>query len=321
MLLSIKNLNVSYNTVAGTYKVIDNLNLDIDKGELISLVGESASGKSTLGQVISMMLPPVGIASGEVLLEGRNLLKVSEHEATNIRGTTVFMIFQNPLNSLNPVKRVGDQLLEALNIRNERNHRTVSEEEALKEVIATLDSVRIPDPEKIIGRYPHELSGGQVQRVVISMALLLQPKLLIADEPTTALDVTVQAQVVTLLKDLNKRTGMSIIFITHDVGLAYVLSDKMLVFYAGRVMEKGNTVELVGKPMHPYTTGLLASIPSGPKHKGRLYSIPGSPPSYLSLPEGCKFSPRCKFVFDKCTNSEPQTVETAGRELRCWLYE
>lgn len=321
MLLSIKNLNVSYNTVAGTYKVIDNLNLDIEKGELVSLVGESASGKSTLGQVISMMLPPVGFATGEVMLEGKNLLKLSEREATFIRGTTVFMIFQNPLNSLNPVKRIGDQLIEALNIKNERSHRTISEAEAVREVVATLDSVRIPDPEKIIMRYPHELSGGQVQRVVISMALLLKPDLLIADEPTTALDVTVQAQVVTLLKDLNKKTGMSIIFITHDVGLAYVLSDRMLVFYAGRVMEMGKTVDLVSKPMHPYTTGLLACIPTGPKQKGRLYSIPGSPPSYLSLPTGCKFNPRCKFVFGKCSESEPDTVTSSGRDLRCWLYE
>jgi ABC-type dipeptide/oligopeptide/nickel transport system, ATPase component len=269
LLLSIKNLNVSYNTVAGTYKVIDNLNLDIEKGELVSLVGESASGKSTLGQVISMMLPPVGFATGEVRLEGKNLLKLSEREATYVRGTTVFMIFQNPLNSLNPVKRIGDQLIEALNIKNERSHRTISEAEAVKEVVATLDSVRIPDPEKIIMRYPHELSGGQVQRVVISMALLLKPDLLIADEPTTALDVTVQAQVVTLLKDLNKKTGMSIIFITHDVGLAYVLSDRMLVFYAGRVMEKGKTVDLVSKPMHPYTTGLLGLYTHWTKTEGK----------------------------------------------------
>jgi peptide/nickel transport system ATP-binding protein len=321
LLLSIRNLDVSYNTVAGTYKVIDSLNLDIDKGELIALVGESASGKSTLGQVISRMLPPVGKARGQVLLDGMDVLKMSEKEATNFRGTSVFMIFQNPLNSLNPVKRVGDQLLEALNVRNERSHRNLSDEESRREVLEALTSVRLPDPEKIMSRYPHELSGGQVQRVVICMALLLQPKLLIADEPTTALDVTVQAQVVTLLKDLSKKTEMSIIFITHDVALAYVLSDKMLVFYAGRVMEKGETLDLVKKPMHPYTAGLLASIPTGPKNKGRLYSIPGSPPSYLSLPKGCKFTPRCKFAFEKCSGSEPKSVMASNRELRCWLYE
>lgn len=321
MLLSIRNLDVYYNTVAGRYKVVDNLNLDIEKGELISLVGESASGKSTLGQVVSKMLPPVGEATGSVIVDGNQLIGMSERDATKIRGTTVFMIFQNPLNSLNPVARVGVQLLDALNIRNQRTNRTMSNEEARREVIEAMESVRLPDPEKIFTRYPHELSGGQVQRIVICMALLLQPKLLIADEPTTALDVTVQAQVVKLLKDLNKKTEMSIIFITHDVALAYVLSDKMLVFYAGRVMEKGNTTELVKNPMHPYTKGLLGSIPTGPKSTGKLYSIPGYPPSYLSLPQGCKFSPRCKDVFSKCETSEPHYIENSGRELRCWLYE
>ncbi|WP_393972239.1 ABC transporter ATP-binding protein [Oxyplasma meridianum] len=321
VLLSIKNLDVSYNTVAGRYKVIDNLNLDIQEGEFVSLVGESASGKSTLGQVISGMLPKVGKATGSVLLNGVNILERSEREMTQIRGTTVFMIFQNPLNSLNPVKRIGDQLLEALAIRNSRNNKDSSYEESRKEVIDAMTSLRLPDPEKLMLRYPHELSGGQIQRVVICMALLLKPKLLIADEPTTALDVTIQAQVVRLMRELNKETNMSIIFITHDVGLAYVLSDKMLVFYAGRVMESGNTVDIVKKPMHPYTTGLIASIPTSPKKSGKLYSIPGSPPSYLNLPDGCKFNPRCKFVFDKCYHNEPDYVVNNGRVIRCWLYE
>ncbi|WP_297215547.1 ABC transporter ATP-binding protein [Thermoplasma sp.] len=321
MLLSIKHLNVWYNTVAGKYKVIDDLNLDIDQGELVSLVGESASGKSTLGQVISRMLPPVGITSGEVILDGVDVLKLSEKEMTKIRGTTVFMIFQNPLNSLNPVKRVEDQLMEALAIRNSRMNIQMTVEEARNEVIKALASLRLPDPEKIMIRYPHELSGGQVQRVVICMALLLRPKLLIADEPTTALDVTIQAQVVKLLKDLNKDTKMTIIFITHDVGLAYVLSDRMLVFYAGRVMEQGQTVEVVKNPLHPYTSGLLASIPSSPKHTGKLYSIPGSPPSYLSLPAGCKFAPRCRFAFERCFQEEPSYIKKDNRLIRCWLYE
>ncbi len=321
MLLSIKKLDVSYNTVAGRYKVIDNLNLDINEGEFVSLVGESASGKSTLGQVISGMLPEVGTSSGRVMLNDVDILNLSERDMTQIRGTTVFMIFQNPLNSLNPVKRIGDQLLEALAIRNERDRRDLSYEDSRKEVIEAMSSLRLPDPEKLMIRYPHELSGGQIQRVVICMALLLKPKLLIADEPTTALDVTIQAQVVKLLRDLNKETKMSIIFITHDVGLAYVLSDRMLVFYAGRVMEQGDTVGIVKKPMHPYTSGLIASIPSSPKRTGKLYSIPGSPPSYLSLPDGCKFNPRCKFVFEKCYHNEPDYVKNNGRDIRCWLYE
>ena len=319
--MRIKNLDVIYNTVAGTYKVIDNLNLDIEQGQFVSLVGESASGKSTLGQVISGMLPPVGKSTGQVILNDTNILGLSEREMTDLRGTTVFMIFQNPLNSLNPVKRIGVQLLEALSIRSERDKKELSYEESRKEVIEAMLSLRLPDPEKLLMRYPHELSGGQIQRVVICMALLLKPKLLIADEPTTALDVTIQAQVVKLLRALNKETNMSIIFITHDVGLAYVLSDKMLVFYAGRVMENGKTTEIVKKPMHPYTSGLIASIPAFPKASGKLYSIPGSPPSYLKLPTGCKFNPRCKFVFEKCYNVEPDYVTNSGRELRCWLYE
>lgn len=212
MLLTIRNLSVFYNTVVGKFKVIDDMNLDLEEGDIISLVGESASGKSTLGQVLTRMLPGTGSAEGEVIFDGKDVLKISENRMTEIRGTSIFMIFQNPLNSLNPVKTVGFQLIEAARIRRERDHLSTDESEMRKEAEESLISLRLPDADSIMRRYPHELSGGQVQRVVICMALLLKPKILIADEPTTALDVTIQAQVINLLRTLNKEMKMTIIF-------------------------------------------------------------------------------------------------------------
>ncbi|TRM80170.1 peptide ABC transporter ATP-binding protein, partial [Sulfolobus sp. A20-N-F6] len=237
------------------------------------------------------------------------------------RGTWVFMIFQNPLNSLNPVKKVGFQLLEACKIRHQREGKKVGEEDLMKEVIEVLKDLRLPDPYAIIDRYPHQLSGGQVQRIVIGMALLLKPKLLIADEPTSALDVTIQAQVVNLFKQLNKELGTSILFITHDISLAYVIADRIIVMYAGRIMEDGNIEEVLKSPMHPYSQGLVASIPKGSKDQGRLSAIPGNPPSFFALPLGCKFNPRCDKVMDVCRQKEPPLIEKNGRRVRCWLYE
>lgn len=321
MLLSVKRLNVYYNTIAGEFQVIDNMNLDIDEGEIIAIVGESASGKSTLGQVLTKMLPPTAKVSGEVLFFDKDINKLDEDSMTMLRGTSIFMIFQNPLNSLDPVKTVGHQLIEAIKIRRIREEQITDEGVMEKEAIDALDSLRLPDPSSVMKRYPHELSGGQVQRVVICLALLLKPKLLIADEPTTALDVTVQAQVIDILKKLNSTLNLTIIFITHDIGLAYVLSHKILVMYSGRIMEQGITESVVHKPLHPYTAGLIKSIPTTSKHEGKLYSIIGSPPSYLSLPSGCKFSDRCQFVFDKCKVEEPPIAQINGETVRCWLYE
>ncbi|MCL5802683.1 MAG: ABC transporter ATP-binding protein [Candidatus Thermoplasmatota archaeon] len=321
MLLTIRNLSVFYNTVVGKFKVIEDMNLDLEEGDIISLVGESASGKSTLGQVLTRMLPGTGSAEGEVIFDGKDVLKISENRMTEIRGTSIFMIFQNPLNSLNPVKTVGFQLIEAARIRRERDHLSTDEAEMRKEAEESLISLRLPDADSIMRRYPHELSGGQVQRVVICMALLLKPKILIADEPTTALDVTIQAQVINLLRTLNKEMKMTIIFITHDIGLAYVLSNNLVVLYSGRIMESGNTESIIKKPLHPYTSGLIGSIPNSSKTSGKLFSIKGSPPSYLSLPDGCKFSNRCQFVFERCMQEEPKLLDVQDRKVKCWLYE
>ena len=321
MFLDVKDLNVSYKTVNGISNVLQDFQLQMQEGDVISIVGESGSGKSTLGQAITKLLPPSAVSSGEILINGENLLSKSENEMTNFRGTTVFMIFQNPLNSLNPVKNVGYQLMEALRVRNIRNKENLSEDDMMKEAIKTLELMRLPDPEKIMNRFPHELSGGQVQRVVISMAIILKPKLLIADEPTTALDVTIQAQVINLLKELNSNLKMSIIFITHDLSLAYVLSKRVVVMYAGRIMENGVSDQIVKKPLHPYTAGLLMSVPSRSKNDGPLFSISGSPPSFFRLPKGCTFNPRCPQVFGVCREREPSLIASGDSMVRCWLYE
>ncbi|GGM67749.1 ABC transporter ATP-binding protein [Thermogymnomonas acidicola] len=319
MFLEIQGLKVSYRSYAGTITVLDDFYLNMKEGETVAIVGESGSGKSTLGQAITKLLPPSAVMDGKIEVSGIDISKKSEDEMSNIRGTTMFMIFQNPLNSLNPVKTVGFQLMEAISIRNQRNGENMTEEQMKNEVVETMKVVRLPDPERILERYPHELSGGQVQRVVICMALLLKPRLLIADEPTTALDVTIQAQVVNLLKELNQTRKMSIIFITHDLSLAYVLADRIVVMYAGRIMEDGPAEDLIRKPLHPYTEGLLMSIPTNDKNAGPLYSIPGSPPSFFSLPKGCKFSPRCRYVFGKCETEEPRLVNYGSSSVRCWL--
>jgi peptide/nickel transport system ATP-binding protein len=321
-LLEIKNLKVSYKTVNGKTTVLNNFELNMDRGDSIAIVGESGSGKSTLGGAIARLLPPSGEESGEIILNDQNLLSLTEEQMTKIRGTEVFMIFQNPLNSLNPVKTVGFQLSEAAQIKAQRNGTSVAPEEINKIVVDALKSVRLPDPDQIVKRYPHELSGGQVQRVVIAMALILRPKLLIADEPTTALDVTIQAQVINLLKALNKEYGMGIIFITHDLSLAYVISKKIIVMYAGTIMELNESSDLIKHPDHPYTIGLLKSVPTDYKTNTRLFYIKGSPPSFFNLPKGCRYSPRCDKAFGKCHEFEPSLIDVSnGHKVRCWLFE
>lgn len=319
--LEIKHLNVYYKTLVGWVKILEDLDLELEKGETVSVVGESGSGKSTLGHTIARILPPNSYIRGDIILENVNLAKLKESELQKYRGTGVFMIFQNPLNSLNPVKKVGFQLVEAAKIRHTRNGKKVDEETLKKEVIDVLKDLRLPDPPSIMDRYPHQLSGGQVQRIVISMALILKPKLLIADEPTSALDVTIQAQVVNLFKQLSKEISTTILFITHDISLAYAISDRIVVMYAGRIMEDGKIEEVLKSPLHPYTQGLASSIPRISKEEGKLSAIPGNPPSFLVLPKGCKFNPRCPKVFDLCREKEPQIIEKNNRKVRCWLYE
>lgn len=322
MLLHIKDLTVSYKLPIGKVRILDNVSMNVDKGEIVGIVGESGSGKSTLGHSIIRLTPPNTVFDGgEIIFDGKDILKMKEDELRQIRGTGIFMVFQNSLNSLNPVKIIKQQLLEAFKVRAERDGKEIDDKEAEEIIINTVKDVRLPDPKEIIKKYPHQLSGGQIQRVVIAMALLLRPKLLIADEPTSALDVTIQAQAVKLFKQLREEEGTAIIFISHDISLVYAIADRLVVLYAGRLMEDGKIDDVIKNPLHPYTQGLISSIPNITKKEGELKTIEGNPPLFLILPKGCKFSPRCPKVMQVCKEKEPEIIEKDGRKVRCWLYE
>jgi peptide/nickel transport system ATP-binding protein len=319
--VSIQNLTVSYSTVYGTVRALNSVNLDIQKGESIALVGESGCGKSTLGHsIVRLLAPNARYDSGKIELEGKDVVKMKGAEVARMRGLDAFMIFQDPLNSLNPVKRVDVQLLEALRMRYKMEGKPFDEEAAYKEAEDKLTDVRMPDPEKIMTRYPHQLSGGQIQRVVISMGLLMRPKVLIADEPTSALDVTIQAQVLMLLRDLQRTYRMSIIFITHDINVAYAVSDRMVVMYAGEVVESNPSEQLIRQAFHPYAQALIKSIPRTTKKEGRLSAIAGAPPNMLHPPAGCRFHPRCPYVMDVCRAKSPPPIQKNGAEVRCFLH-
>jgi peptide/nickel transport system ATP-binding protein len=321
LLLDVKGLRVSYRTVYGNLEAIRRVDLSIDKGESVAVVGESGCGKSTFGHAIVRLLPPNAKYEGSVTLDGKDVLALKGHELRAYRGNDVFMIFQDPLNSLNPVKRVDVQMLEAVEMRERVAGREYDETKAYKDIVEGLTGVRMPDPEVILRRYPHELSGGQIQRVVIAMALVMKPKLLIADEPTSALDVTIQAQVMKLIKDLKKEYGMSVLFITHDMAVAYTVADKFLVMYAGELSEFGAVDKVVSTPLHPYTVALVNSIPNKSRRDGELVSIPGSPPNMISPPPGCRFNPRCPRVMDICRTEPPEARQKDERMVRCHLYD
>ena len=311
-----------YTTIYGPLTALNGMDLDIDRGESVAVIGESGSGKSTLGLSIVKLLPGnATYTGGRVVLDGKDVVKMSRREAVSMRGTEVFMIFQDPLNTLNPVKRVSVQMLEALQTRYAREGKSFDEDEARGEAVERMKDVRLPDAASMINRYPHELSGGQIQRVVIAMGLLLKPKLLIADEPTSALDVTVQAQVIKLMNELREERGMAVLFITHDISVAYAVADRFVVMYAGEVSELGPTQKVIQSPLHPYSQALIASIPAKSRKEGRLDSIPGSPPNMLDPPAGCRFHPRCQYAMDVCRTTEPKVTEKDERKLRCWLYE
>jgi peptide/nickel transport system ATP-binding protein len=319
--LQVRDLSIVYKTIYGELKAVNKLNLTLGRGESVAVVGESGSGKSTLGLSIVKLLPGnARYSEGSITLNGQKVEKLKEHDLTQMRGSSVFMIFQDPLNTLNPVKKIKDQMFEALNTRNSREGGSLDKESGLKELIESLRSVRMPDPELIINRYPHQLSGGQIQRVVIAMGLLMRPKLLIADEPTSALDVTIQAQVLKLMRDLQKEYGMSILFVTHDISIAYAVSDRIIVMYAGEIVEDGPTEKVIRKSLHPYSQALIASIPKKTKDQGDLTTISGSPPNMLNPPSGCRFHPRCPFVMEKCLIASPNFVENDDRRVRCFLY-
>jgi oligopeptide/dipeptide ABC transporter ATP-binding protein len=321
MLLEIQNLQTHFVTDAGTVRAVDGVNLTVRKGETLGIVGESGCGKSVTALSVLRLIPnpPGKIVAGKILLEGRNLLDLPEDEMRKVRGGSISMIFQEPMTSLNPVFTVGDQIAEGI-----RLHQRLSKRESWNKAIEMLRLVRIPDPERRVKEYPHQMSGGMRQRVMIAMALSCNPHLLIADEPTTALDVTIQAQILELLNQLKAELGMAVMLITHDLGVVADTAARVAVMYAGRVVEEAPVLELFTNPLHPYTQGLLNSIPRIEKseRRPRLQAIPGMVPDLLDLPRGCKFQARCSKVFEACRGEEPplKPVGPANHPVRCCLY-
>ncbi len=319
-LLTIRDLNTYFFTDDGVAKAVDGVDLEVEEGGTLGVVGESGCGKSVTALSIMRLVPdpPGKIVKGEIHFAGTNLLTLSEAEMRKIRGRSISMIFQEPMTSLNPVFQIGDQIAEVL-----RLHEGLSSREAWNRSVEMLRMVGIPSPERRIFEYPHQLSGGMRQRAMIAMALACSPKLMIADEPTTALDVTIQAQILELMNRLQREKGMSVILITHNLGVIAETAKRVAVMYAGRVVEYADVRPIFATPKHPYTQGLLKSIPrldEDHTRKTKLEAIPGLVPSLLDLPPGCKFSNRCKFYFDKCAE-EPPLIETAsGHWSRCWLY-
>ena len=319
MLLEIQDLSVTYKTEQGPVRAINGADLSVEEKEHLAVVGESGSGKSTLGLAIAKLLPANGsYTGGRILLNGKNVVTMSDKEVRSIRGGVVFMVFQDPLNSLNPVKKVGDQIVEALQVKSRREGRRYENDSG--DVVKAFEDVRIPDPDAILKRYPHELSGGQIQRVILALGLLMKPKLLIADEPTSAVDVTLQAQIINLLNSLKKEYGLSVIFITHDISVAYNVADKIAVMYAGDVVEMGATQQVIKSSLHPYTQGLVSCIPSGRKSQGPLRTVQGTAPSLLYPPSGCRYHPRCPHAMDVCKTTDPELISVENSFVACWLY-
>ena len=311
-LIQVKNLQISFKYDGVMIPVIRGVSFDIKRGETLGMVGESGSGKSVTSREIMRLIatPPARIDSGEILFDGRDILKMSDDELRSIRGNRISMIFQEPMTSLNPVYPCGDQIMEVI-----RLHKGVSKKEARQMAIEMLREVGVQSPETRVDCYPHELSGGMRQRAMIAMALSCSPTLLISDEPTTALDPTIQAQILQLIKDMKKKLNMSVLFITHDLGVVAQNCDRVVVMYAGKIVEVAEVCELFDHPAHPYTQGLIMSIPKMSSDVEELYSIDGSIPSFGSLPSGCTFGPRCPYFTEECTKSEPVLKDIGGGHL------
>ena len=318
MLLSVKNLSTEFPVKKGIVKAVEDVSFDVDAGEILAIVGESGSGKSVTSlSVMGLLAEPGHVAGGSMEFEGKDLVHLSEREYRALRGNDMAMIFQEPMTSLNPVYRVGKQIVEAI-----RTHENVSKKEARERAIDMLRKVGIPSPEKRIDDYPHQMSGGMRQRVMIAMALACNPKLLIADEPTTALDVTIQAQILDLLRRLRDETGMAVLLITHDLGVVSETADRVVVMYCGQLVEEAEVRTLFDHPLHPYTLGLLKSIPRLEDDDAkRLYMIKGTVPNPLEMPPGCHFSDRCDSCMDICRTKVPDLVDVDGHKVRCFLYE
>jgi peptide/nickel transport system ATP-binding protein/oligopeptide transport system ATP-binding protein len=315
-LLSIQGLRTVFRSANGDVPAVDGVSLSVAKGKTLGIVGESGCGKSMLSLSVMGLVPQPGrIAAGQIMFDGRDLIGLSPAEMRAVRGRRIAMIFQEPMTSLNPVFTVGDQITEAM-----RAHDRTASAAALKaRAIAALGRVRIPAPERRFDEYPHQMSGGMRQRVMIAMALACEPDLLIADEPTTALDVTVQAQILDLLRDLQQQTGMAIILITHDLGVVAEMADEVAVMYSGRVVERTTGTAIFDDPQHPYTLGLLGSIPKIEETQERLLAIEGAVPAPFALPQGCRFHPRCVFRVDECERTIPDLRDVGGGHLAACL--
>jgi len=317
-ILEIKNLHTYFYTDDAVIKSVDGVDIELEEGSTLGLVGESGSGKSvTALSVMSLLMGTTGkVAEGEILLNGDDILNISEEEKRALRGGRISMIFQEPMTSLNPVMTIGDQLLECI-----KQHEDISKGEAYAKAQKMLELTGVPRVEKMMKEYPFQLSGGQRQRVMIAMALICEPVVLIADEPTTALDVTIQAQILDLMNTLKGKIGTSILFITHDLGVVAEVCDYVAVMYCGRIVEKGDVYSIFGNTSHPYTKGLLASIPKLGQQVDRLTVIPGNVPNPRYMPEGCKFAPRCTEAFERCFKEEPGFYTIGeGHVSRCWLH-
>jgi len=321
-LLEVKGLKTYFYTEDGIVRAVDGLDFEVYPGEVLGLVGESGCGKSVTSlSIMRLISKPGRVDAGEIVLDGENLLEFPEDEMIKVRGNRISMIFQQPQTALNPVFKVGEQLAEVLNV-----HQDLGKDAGWKRAVELLRMVGVPDPERRVEAYPHELSGGMAQRVMIAMALACVPELLIADEPTTALDVTIQAQILDLMRSMRKEMGTSVILITHDLGVVAEMAERVAVMYAGEIVEQTDVDSLFDEPLHPYTQGLIGSIPILGEIKDRLEVIPGSVPNLVNLPPGCRFAPRCqarlKYNLTICTEEKPELDEIKmGHKVRCWLYQ